>query len=113
MKYAYLRFGRGFKVSIENVRSQAAQMVLDAEAKEGGKDNRHRGSDQWLFVVSGNGLAVVNGRRHRLRPGSLILIERGDTHEIRNPTNKPLETLNIYVPPAYERDGSEKSAGRG
>lgn len=29
------------------------------------------------------------------------MIERGETHEIRNEGSKPLETLNLYVPPVY------------
>ena len=49
------RFGRGFRVSIGNDRAQAAQMVIAPGEHEGGADNRHRGADQWLFVVSGVG----------------------------------------------------------
>lgn len=46
--------------------------------------NSHRGSDQWLYVLSGHGRAMVGRRRHTLRADSLLLIERGTTHEIRN-----------------------------
>lgn len=81
-------------------------MVIAPGDGEGGPDNRHRGADQWLFVVSGTGLAVVNGKRQMLKAGSLVLIERGTTHEIRNTGRTLLETLNIYVPPAYRSDGS-------
>ena len=87
-------------------------MTLAAGGTEGGPDNRHRGADQWLFVESGTGIAVVNGRRVRLRAGSLLLIERGDTHEIRNTGRTPLKTLNIYVPPAYTKAGDELPRGR-
>src|ERR1041385_4253331 len=41
-----------------------------------GPDNRHRGADQWLYVISGTGAATINGKRYRLRRGSLLLIER-------------------------------------
>jgi mannose-6-phosphate isomerase-like protein (cupin superfamily) len=54
----------------------------------------------------------VNGRRVRLRAGSLVLIERGDRHEIRNTGRTPLRTLNIYVPPAYTKSGNELPRGR-
>jgi mannose-6-phosphate isomerase-like protein (cupin superfamily) len=87
-------------------------MTLRPGATEGGPDNRHRGADQWLFVESGSGLAIVNGTRIRLRPGSLVLIERRDTHEIRNTGRTPLKTLNVYVPPAYTSDGDELPPGR-
>jgi mannose-6-phosphate isomerase-like protein (cupin superfamily) len=112
MQKTSVRFGKGFKVAIGNRRSQSATMTLNPGKNEGGPDNRHRGADQWLFVEAGTGVAVVNGGRVRLRPGSLILIERGDKHEIRNTGRTPLKTLNIYVPPAYTQDGDELPAGR-
>lgn len=75
-----------------------------------GRANRHRGADQWLYVVSGTGVAVVNGERVELRGGTLVLIQRGDRHEIRNTGDSPLKTLNVYVPPAYTEDGEELPA---
>jgi oxalate decarboxylase/phosphoglucose isomerase-like protein (cupin superfamily) len=41
-----------------------------------------------------------------------VLIERGDTHEIRNTGRTPLRTLNFYVPPAYTSDGDELPVGK-
>jgi mannose-6-phosphate isomerase-like protein (cupin superfamily) len=108
----HLKFGKGFRVSAGNKRSQAAEMVIAPGDCEGGPDNKHRGADQWLFVVSGSGLALVNGKRHSLKAGSLVLIERGSTHEIRNTGRTMLKTLNIYVPPAYTSDGTELPRGR-
>jgi mannose-6-phosphate isomerase-like protein (cupin superfamily) len=112
MKHQALRFGAGFRVALTNRRSQAAQMTLAPGESEGGRGNRHRGSDQWLYVVSGTGAAVVNGRRYRLRAGTLVLIERGDRHEIRNTGRGPLRTLNLYVPPAYTKGGDPLPRGR-
>jgi mannose-6-phosphate isomerase-like protein (cupin superfamily) len=112
MKHSTLRFGQGFRVAIGNRRSQAASMTLGPGGCEGGPDNRHRGADQWLFVQSGGGVAIVNSRRVRLRAGSVVLIERGDRHEIRNTGRTPLRTLNVYVPPAYTKSGDELPRGR-
>lgn len=108
-----LKFSNGFRVSIGNKRSQAAAMVIAPGNCEGGPDNKHRGADQWLFVVAGRGVAIVNGKRQSLTAGSLVLIERGDTHEIRNTGRTPLKTLNIYVPPAYRKDGEPLPRGKG
>jgi mannose-6-phosphate isomerase-like protein (cupin superfamily) len=113
MRSTFMRFGHGFRVVLGNRRAQVAAMVLDPGDAEGGPRNRHRGADQWLYVVAGSGVAVVNGRRRRLRAGSLLLIERGDEHEVRNTGRAALRTLNLYVPPAYRRDGNELPAGRG
>jgi len=112
MKRRHLRFGNGFRVALENTRAQAAEMVLAPGDGEGDSGNRHRGADQWLYVVSGAGIARVNGRRIALRPGSLLLIERRDRHQIRNTGRAPLRTLNVYVPPAYTKSGEERRAGK-
>src|SRR5687767_2354783 len=111
MKRKSLRFGRGFRVAIGNRRSQAAEMVLEPGKAEGDAHNRHRGADQWLFVLSGTGMARVNKRRYGLKAGSLLLIEKGDEHEIRNTGRGLLKTLNFYVPPAYDREGDELPRG--
>lgn len=112
MKRKQLRFGKGFRVAIGNRRSQGAEMVLGPGDCEGGPDNNHRGADQWLFVVSGAGVAIVEGTRQSLKAGSLLLIERGETHEIRNTGRAPLRTVSVYVPPAYTRGGDELPRGR-
>lgn len=112
MKHKRLRFGQGFRVTLGNRRSQAAEMVLPPGESEGDAGNRHRGSDQWLYVVAGSGAAVMKGRRVALRPGTLLLIERGDRHEIKNTGRGALRTLNVYVPPAYSRAGDELPRGR-
>lgn len=112
MKRKALRFGKGFNVVLGSRRSQAAQMVLEPGKAEGDATNRHAGADQWLFVVSGRGVATVNRRRYPLRPMTLLLIERGDPHEIRNTGKQLLKTLNFYVPPAYTADGDELPAGK-
>jgi mannose-6-phosphate isomerase-like protein (cupin superfamily) len=107
-----LRFGRGFSVILGSRKAQAATMVLAPGDCEGGPDNRHRGSDQWLYVLSGSGKAIVKGKRQPLRAGTLLLIERGATHEIRNTGRAPLKTLNLYVPPAYTNRGDPLPRGR-
>ena len=112
MQHRHLRFGQGFRVVLGDDRSQAAQMTLAAGETEGGPDNRHRGADQWLFVVGGEGRAVVEGKRVELREGTLLLIGRGEAHEIRNTGSETLRTLNIDVPPACTPAGDERAAGR-
>ena len=112
MKKKVLRFGKGFRVAIGNRRAEAAEMVIAPGVAEGDPANRHRGADQWLFVLSGTGVATINDRRYRLRDNVLLLIEHGDRHEIRNTGQTLLRTLNFYVPPAYTKSGDELPRGR-
>lgn len=64
MKKKSLRFGKGFRIALGNRRSEAAEMVIAPGDAEGDPGNRHRGSDQWLFVLSGNGCR--DGQRQAL-----------------------------------------------
>jgi mannose-6-phosphate isomerase-like protein (cupin superfamily) len=112
MKKQQLGFGRGFRVALSNRRAQVATMSISPGDSEGGPTNRHRAADQWLFVLSGRGAALVNGRRVALKPGMLLLVERKDRHEIKCTGRTMLRTLNFYVPPGYSKTGAELSAAK-
>lgn len=101
MNHKTLEFNSSFKVALSTAKAQAAVMTLLPGQTTGGDDNVHRASDQWLFVVSGSGEATVAGESVALARHSLIVIEAGEPHEIRNTGNVPLETLNVYTPPEY------------
>jgi mannose-6-phosphate isomerase-like protein (cupin superfamily) len=111
VKQAKLRFDEAFRVVLNGRNGQVAEMVLAPGGSEGGPENRHRGADQWLFVVAGTGEADVGGVCLGLGEGSLVLIERGERHEIRNTGSQPLRTLNFYTPAAFDHDGDPLPAG--
>lgn len=101
LKEIKVTYSDDFKVLIGNEKSQSAIMVLPPKGNEGGPDNKHKNSDQWLYVTSGKGSATVDGTEVELLPGCLILIEKGEIHEIRNTGEVNLNTINFYVPPEY------------
>jgi mannose-6-phosphate isomerase-like protein (cupin superfamily) len=70
--------------------------------------NEHAWAEQWLYVVSGTGTARVSGRTVKLRPGSLLLIEKREPHVIRAGRRSRLVTVNLYVPPAYDAEGEPR-----
>lgn len=90
-----------FSCARSSERAQAATMVLSVDETVGGPANVHEGADQWLYVLSGEGRAMVGDKSVPLGPGSLLLIEAGEPHEIRNLGDGELETLNFYAPPEY------------
>jgi mannose-6-phosphate isomerase-like protein (cupin superfamily) len=90
-----------FKVLASTSRSQVAEMVLSPSQSTGGPGNLHYDSDQWLFVVSGLGVATVEGRKVDIKKGDLLLIEKQEAHKITNTGDKPLKTFNIYAPCEY------------
>src|SRR5688572_30972222 len=90
-----------FSVLARTRSSQAATMTLapGAESNES-SSNEHAWAEQWLYVVSGTGSARVGRRTVKLRPGSLLLIEKREPHVIRAGARSRLVTMNVYVPPA-------------
>ncbi|HSR64707.1 MAG TPA: cupin domain-containing protein [Xanthomonadaceae bacterium] len=113
MRHAAMDFATGFRVAFSVREAQAAVMTIAPGDSEGGPGNRHRGADQWLYVVEGEGLAIVDGREQPLRRGDLLVVEHGEEHEVRATGDAPLRTLNFYYPPAFDREGDPVGPGKG
>ena len=98
---------------------QAAMMTLKpGSASDEEPSNEHSASEQWLFVISGTGEARIGKRRGQLRTvkleaNSLLIIEKGELHQIRNTGKRSMRTINFYAPPAYDENGEPFSKLRG
>ena len=113
MKHLRKAVKRGFfKILVSSRAVQTATMILQPGQSTGKPQNEHPHSEQWLFVVSGNGKALVNKRRLTIRGNSLLLIEKGEIHQVVNTGRRPLVTLNFYAPPAYRKNGDPKRPNR-
>jgi mannose-6-phosphate isomerase-like protein (cupin superfamily) len=102
-----------FDVLVATQNAQAAMMTLRrGGASDDQPSNEHPECEQWLFVLSGSGVAVIGDgratRRVPLAENSLLVIKKGEPHQIKNSGRKPLRTLNVYVPPAYTSDGTPR-----
>jgi mannose-6-phosphate isomerase-like protein (cupin superfamily) len=69
MKRQQLRFGKRFRVALSNARAQVAMMTIAPGDAEGGPTNRHRAADQWLYVLSGTGRALLRTLSFYVPPG--------------------------------------------
>jgi mannose-6-phosphate isomerase-like protein (cupin superfamily) len=89
---------------------QAAMMTLrPGGTSDEEPSNEHSGSEQWLFVIAGAGEAKIGKRsgqlrRIKLEEGLLLVIEKGELHQILNSGRGALRTINFYAPPAYDSD---------
>jgi mannose-6-phosphate isomerase-like protein (cupin superfamily) len=101
MKIIQLPMAKQFKILATTPRSQAAEMVVPPGQSEGGPDNRHKRSDQWLFVLAGQGRAKVGKKVVRIKRGTLLLIPRNEPHQISCMGKTALRSLNFYARPAY------------
>jgi mannose-6-phosphate isomerase-like protein (cupin superfamily) len=100
-----------FEPLVATKKGQAACMRLwPGEKSDEEVGNEHPRSEQWLYVVAGAGTATVvpvRGQRRsvKIRRGTLLVIEPGELHQIKNTSQRPLLTINFYLPPAYRSDG--------
>lgn len=116
MKHINTSKKRGmFQVVLESRSVQAAMMTLQkGQSSSDEPENEHPKAEQWIYVISGTGQAIVGKKRSKLTAGSLVLIEKNEAHQIKQTGNEPLVTVNFYAPPAYTEDGEvRRSAKRG
>ena len=99
MERTHLDFEGYFEVVMGTDEAQAAEMTVEPGRSVGGPENYHPESDQWLFVVSGTGVATVDGDEQRIDAGDLLRIDAGERHGIANDGDEPLKTVNFYTPP--------------
>lgn len=99
MERTHLAFDRYFEVAMGTDEAQVAEMTVAPGRSVGGPDNYHPDSDQWLFVVSGTGVATVDGAEEHIEAGDLLRIDAGEGHGIANDGDVPLKTVNFYTPP--------------
>jgi len=112
MKHIKAGTKRGeFEILTATRSAQAAMMTLrPGGTSDDEPSNEHALSEQWLYVISGTGEATIGKRRGSLRriklaERSLLLVEKGELHQIKNTGRAALVTINFYVPPAYGPDG--------
>jgi len=54
--------------------------------------------DQIIFVVEGNGKAILDGKTTMVKSGDMIFIPQGVEHNVTNSnTKKPLKILSVYT----------------
>jgi mannose-6-phosphate isomerase-like protein (cupin superfamily) len=57
--------------------------------------------DQILYVVSGQGESLLDGRGKPFEPGDVVAVPAGIKHNIRNTGKDPLKLFTVYAPPQH------------
>jgi Mannose-6-phosphate isomerase len=61
----------------------------------------HANTTQFIYIVKGQGLAIVNGRHRQLFDGIGLVIPANTTHNIINTSNRELKLFTLYSPPEH------------
>jgi mannose-6-phosphate isomerase-like protein (cupin superfamily) len=59
--------------------------------------HHHADMFELFFVASGSGQAVVNGEQIAIEPGTLLLIEPGERHELLNSAGSELTVIYLGI----------------
>lgn len=61
----------------------------------------HGHVEQILFVLSGQGEAILNGQKQAIGGGSVVVVTPGTSHNIVNTGNESLKVYTVYAPPNH------------
>ena len=79
---------------------QLVLMTLQAGEEIGTETHDH--GDQFFRVESGEGEAILDGERHTLGDGDIVVIPAGTEHNIVNTSSsEALRVYTIYTPPEH------------
>jgi quercetin dioxygenase-like cupin family protein len=70
-----------------------------AEIPPGWHTGRHRHGEEAIYVVTGDGIAVVDGIAYDFRPGTTIGIPFGAAHQLYNTGNDPVRYVSATAYP--------------
>ena len=61
----------------------------------------HKDADQLFVLLSGSGMAILNGVSSKVTPLSLLAVPRGTQHNVVNTGKTPMELVTFYSPPKH------------
>ena len=57
--------------------------------------------DQVLYIVDGEGLAVIDGEKQEIEKGSIVFVPAGALHNIVNTDDEAMKLFTVYAPPQH------------
>jgi quercetin dioxygenase-like cupin family protein len=70
----------------------------------------HKGFEECIFVMSGEGCTEADSGKHSLKAGDTILIPSGEKHVTRNTGKEPLVLLCFFPVPDISKRTEEQKA---
>ncbi|MBU6310873.1 cupin domain-containing protein [Patescibacteria group bacterium] len=92
-----------FRRVLYTAHNQQLVVMTLAEGEEIGEEV-HPENDQFIRIEAGEGAAILNGERHAITDGYVVIIPAGLRHNIVNVGAGPLKLYTLYSPP-HHADG--------
>lgn len=65
--------------------------------------------DQFIRIEKGNGESVLDGERHNISNGSVVIIPAGTLHNIINSDSGSMKLYTLYAPPNHKHGTIHKT----
>ncbi len=73
-----------------------SQAIIHPKSKT---DNHIHDRNELIYVASGKGYCISNNKRINLESDTVLLVERGENHQIFNEGDETMKLLVVFVPP--------------
>ena len=83
----------------EILTNEHSQVVLMSVEPGGEIGEEAHDVDQLLVFVAGEGEAILDGQRSRVKAHSLVVVPAGALHNFVNTGTTPLKLFTVYAPP--------------
>ncbi len=87
------------KVLCTGAKSQLVAMRIPAGGEIGEETHDH--VEQTIFILSGEGKAVLDGKESPLSAGDALVVTPGTRHNVMNVGAAALEIWTVYAPPNH------------
>ena len=61
----------------------------------------HPATDQMIFIVEGDGEAILNNETKHIEEHDVVFVPAGTTHNFKNTGDKELKLFTVYAPPEH------------
>ena len=76
-------------------------VLMSLKPKEDIHMEVHKDHDQFIVVIKGTGIAIIEGKIYKLKDGIGLIIPAGSRHQIINNGKNKLKLYTIYSPPEH------------
>jgi quercetin dioxygenase-like cupin family protein len=83
-------------------------VIMSLRKGEGTHEEAHPHSDQLVYVLHGDGEALIGGRLHDLDRGDGLFVATGTRLKLRNTGDEELRVLVVLSPPVFPEDWTQE-----
>lgn len=69
----------------------------------------HHDHDQFIRIESGEGTAILDGKKSKLKDGMAVVVPAGTKHNLINTGKSVLKLYTVYGPPEHPKGTTERT----